>query len=182
MTQVDPTPAEHPQTPRGEIRAGREKPIEILAEAMFEKHPGGAIEAMESRGQQQLVASTKLPVKTGGGYADNDDKPFLDLGFTFGPADEDDPLFREATLPEGWRKEGSDHAMWSYIVDADGEQRVGIFFKAAFYDRHAFMHIIRMCSCGHSINSHPYVDSKYPGPYKCGKCGCDGAPLMEANR
>jgi predicted secreted protein len=29
--------------------------------------------------------------------------------------------------------------MWSYIVDDEGTQRVAIFYKAAFYDRDAFM-------------------------------------------
>lgn len=165
-----------------EIRAGREKPIEILSEAMFESRPGETIERMEERGQQELVASTQLPVANHGGYGDPDDAPYLALGFEFGPPDPDDPIFREAKLPAGWKKQGSDHAMWSYIVDEQGEERVAVFFKAAFYDRHAHMYLIRQCSCGHSQDSHPYVDEKYPGPYACAKCDCDGSPLASPER
>jgi hypothetical protein len=158
------------------IRAGREKPEDILLDALIGGE--GYIERMEARGQQELVASTKLPIANAGGYGEPDDAPYLALGFEFGEVDPDDPIFREATLPNGWEKRGTEHSMHSTIVDERGEERVGIFFKAAFYDRHAHMYLIRQCSCGHSSNSHPYVDGKYPGPYSCEKCDCDGAPLV----
>lgn len=95
------------------------------------------IGGMERQGQQQLVHSDRLPTKVQHGT----DEDFLALGFTFGDPDPADPLFRPATLPEGWSREGSDHAMWSYIVDTNGRQRVGVFYKAAFYDRKAEMSI-----------------------------------------
>jgi hypothetical protein len=94
------------------------------------------IEAMEAEGQQQLVNSTSLPVNTS-----DTDAEFEALGFIFGPPSADDPMFRPATLPEGWTREGSDHAMWSYILDEQGVQRVAIFYKAAWYDRRAFMRL-----------------------------------------
>lgn len=90
---------------------------------------------MEAQGQRQLVHSDRLPVKLNGGT----DEDFIAVGFSFGDPDKGDPLFRPATLPDGWAREGSGHAMWSYIVDATGRQRVRIFYKAAFYDRDAFM-------------------------------------------
>lgn len=90
------------------------------------------IEGMEAAGQRQLVASTVLPIDTRGRDAD-----FEALGFTFG--EKTDDLFRDAILPEGWSKQGSDHAMWSYIVDERGVERAAIFYKAAFYDRSAHM-------------------------------------------
>jgi hypothetical protein len=96
----------------------------------------GYIEGMEAAGQRQLVSSASLPTKTGG-----NDPAFLALGFTFGVPDTSDSLFRAATLPDGWTKRGSDHAMWSYILDEHGRQRVSIFYKAAFYDRRAFMRL-----------------------------------------
>lgn len=160
-----------------EIRAGREPAKDILVESIV-LGSNQTIENMERRGQQELVASTKLPVRNAGGYRDPDDAPYLALGFTFGPPDADDPIFREATLPNGWTKQGTDHSMHSVIVDERGEERVGVFFKAAFYDRHAHMYLIRMCSCGHSSNAHPYIEGKYPGPYSCSKCDCDGTPLV----
>lgn len=92
---------------------------------------------MEAAGQRQLLASTTLPVKAN----HNSDVDFEALGFTFGQQVDGDPMFREATLPEGWKREGSEHAMWSYIVDQRDIRRVSIFYKAAFYDREAFMGI-----------------------------------------
>lgn len=95
----------------------------------------GAIEAMEARGQQQLLESTDLPTQG------SDDPEFLRLGFTFGEPHKHDPLFRPATLPQGWKREGTDHSMHSNIVDQFGRKRVGVFYKAAFYDRRADMHL-----------------------------------------
>lgn len=109
-------------------------PEDLIVQAMA-MGPTGAIEAQEARGQQEIINSTVLP------YAmDRDDEPYRALGFTFGEPTDD--LFREATLPEGWYREGTDHSMHSTICDADGYGRVGVFYKAAFYDRRADMSII----------------------------------------
>lgn len=89
--------------------------------------------AMEAAGQRELVRSTKLPTEGSGNPI------FAEMGFVFGAVDPADPLFREATLPSGWQKVGSDHAMYSYIVDTRGIRRVSVFYKAAFYDRRADM-------------------------------------------
>lgn len=93
----------------------------------------GYIEGMERAGQSQLVNSTDLPTRMG------EQAEYEKLGFTFAEGGQRDRLFRSATLPEGWKREGSDHAMWSYIVDGLGRRRVSVFYKAAFYDRDAFM-------------------------------------------
>ncbi len=112
--------------------------LAFLAEGMLNGgDPGPSIERMEADGQRQLVNSDRLPTQILHG-ADNDE-PFLALGFTFGEPDKGDPMFRPATLPEGWKREASDHAMWSHLVDEYGRRRVAIFYKAAFYDRSAFM-------------------------------------------
>jgi hypothetical protein len=95
----------------------------------------GYVEGMESAGQRQLVESTDLPTQG------SDDPEFLELGFTFGEPHKHDPLFRPATLPEGWKKVALDHAMGSAIVDELGRQRVSVFYKAAYYDRRADMHL-----------------------------------------
>ena len=96
----------------------------------------GMIEASESCGQSELVNSTQLPVKVRG------DKTKLEAaGVVFGEPTQGDSLFCEATLPEGWKKERTDHSMWSKLVDADGNERASIFYKAAFYDRDAFMNV-----------------------------------------
>jgi hypothetical protein len=91
--------------------------------------PTKYITDMEAAGQQQVVASAQIPT------SGSDRLP--ELGFVLGEIDQRDPMFREATLPIGWSKQGSDHSMHSYIVDEHGRKRVNIFYKAAFYDRRA---------------------------------------------
>ncbi len=95
----------------------------------------GAIEAQEARGQKELVMSDVLPVEC--------DKSFQAeleaAGVKFGAQVQGDDLFREVTLPKGWVKRATDHSMWSELVDDKGTVRAMIFYKAAFYDRCAFM-------------------------------------------
>lgn len=100
-------------------------------------NPTRYIEEQEKAGQAQLVNSTVLPIDTR-----HSDQAFVDLGFTFG--DKVDDLFRDATLPDGWSKKGSDHSMGSYVVDERDIERVSIFYKAAFYDRSANMHLVNV--------------------------------------
>jgi hypothetical protein len=98
---------------------------------------GGYVTGMEAAGQQQVVASEVLPARS----------PAEDLaaiGITLGEQVPGDKLFRYATLPPGWKKQGSDHAMWSYVVDELGRRRVSIFYKAAFYDRDAFASVTHL--------------------------------------
>lgn len=90
------------------------------------------IYAQERQGQAQVLASTTLPTES---YTA--DSEFEALGFTFGAEVPGDPLFREATLPQGWTREGTEHAMHSVIKDERGIERASIFYKAAFYDRKA---------------------------------------------
>lgn len=120
-------------------RAMHEDPAEALLALAVGMGPGGSGEYImetERAGQAQLVNSDRLPAEASDG-----DEPYLALGFTFGEPDKGDALFRPATLPAGWKREGSDHAMWSYIADQHGRHRVAIFYKAAFYDRRAFMRL-----------------------------------------
>lgn len=96
--------------------------------------PDAVIGAQEKAGQRQVVHSQSLPTTL-----HSPREEFEALGFSFGESDPRDPLFAPAALPDGWKREGSDHAMWSYIVDRLGRRRASIFYKAAFYDRDAFM-------------------------------------------
>lgn len=123
-------------------RRMQEDPAEkllFLAEALGRDGAGGPIAAMEKRGQQQLVNSDRLPSKIQGGSGER--TAMEALGFTFGEPDPGDPLFMPAALPAGWKREASDHDMWSYILDGNGRKRVAVFYKAAFYDRKAFMRL-----------------------------------------
>lgn len=103
---------------------------------------GRAIEAMEARGQAELVRGDQLPTDSGG-----QDAAFVALGFEFGPPTPGDPLFRPAKLPAGWTRRADEHPMWSTLVDQHGRPRVSIFYKAAFYDRRADMSIITKARC-----------------------------------
>lgn len=95
--------------------------------------PGG-IEAQEAQGQRELVASSQLP-------ADGIAAVAAALGIqVIGPSARDS-LFVDAKLPEGWKVQPSGHSMWSHVVDANGIQRASIFYKAAFYDRRAFIRL-----------------------------------------
>ena len=122
-----------PKSPTNDTAAIAARDMGTAAAYML---PGG-IEAMEKRGQAEIVASEVLPVRCLGCT----DEEFTALGFTFGDVVAGDPLFRAATLPTGWKRAPTDHDMWSKIVDERGLRRVAIFYKAAFYDRAAHMRI-----------------------------------------
>jgi hypothetical protein len=122
-------------TIRNTTRETQENPLGFLAGAMG-GDPSAPILAQEAQGQREVVNSTAIPTDM---HCKAEDLEAL--GFVLGEIHKDDPMFREATLPEGWQREGSDHAMWSYIVDERGFRRVSIFYKAAFYDRSAHIGI-----------------------------------------
>ena len=98
------------------------------------------IEAQEARGQNQLTNGELLPV-------DCDNKEILEAeGVIFGEPIPDDPIFCKAVLPDGWKKMPTDHSMWSELIDSDGVVKASIFYKAAFYDRSAFMSVTNLTS------------------------------------
>ncbi|WP_100467562.1 hypothetical protein [Mycobacteroides abscessus] len=124
-------------------------PIEHLA-GCLDGNTSNYIEGMERTGQQQLLKSDLLPANAGRVWS-GEGGAMLDIsgwdvleqwGFQRGERVEGDPLFVRATLPEGWSRKGSEHAMHSTIVDDRGVERVSVFYKAAFYDRRASMSVI----------------------------------------
>lgn len=106
--------------------------------ALVESIGGGPeklITGMEKRGTQELAAqNTKLPVEGSG------DPLWAKLGFVWGEPVAGDPLFRNVTMPAGWRLQTTDHDMWNKLLDEKGRERASIFYKAAFYDRRAQLH------------------------------------------
>jgi hypothetical protein len=108
-------------------------PLLHMLGAMGSGGLSGYIEEQESAGQAQLVASAVLPKDGSSAYEA--------LGIRVG--DPVDDLFVNVTLPAGWKRQGSDHAMWSYVLDERGVQRVAVFYKAAFYDRKAHGSVVR---------------------------------------
>lgn len=98
---------------------------------------GSQVLVQEAAGQQSLINSSTLPAKV----SDQGRKILERAGVVFGQLVLDDDLFVFVTLPEGWRKEGTDHNMWSKLLDGQGRERAAIFYKAAFYDRRAHMSV-----------------------------------------
>lgn len=94
--------------------------------------PGG-IQAQKARGQRAFVASETLPIEIN--YNTRED--YESLGFVFGEPIDD--LFIRCQFPVGWSKRSTDHSLWTDIVDDKGRKRGSVFYKAAFYDRDAFM-------------------------------------------
>jgi hypothetical protein len=116
---------------------GRNPELVLLA-ALADGGTDGLIEGMEARGQRQLVNSDQLPTQIEHGTR----AEFEAVGFVFGEPNKSDPLFTPTMLPEGWKREGTDHSMHSNVVDPLGRTRVSVFYKAAFYDRRAGMSLM----------------------------------------
>lgn len=108
-----------------------------LDDAIAASTPGGII-AQEAAGQAMLVANgALLPKRAGIHNPPTREQITAATGIVFG--EDHDDLFVKVTLPEGWKIEPTDHNMWTKLVDANGCERAGIFYKAAFYDRSAHM-------------------------------------------
>lgn len=139
----------------------RRDPIVGLATAMM---PHG-IEASEARGQAELLASEVIPSEIQDYWCGEEKRPAMPLleswGFVFGKHEGGDTLFRRVTLPAGWSRKGSEHAMWSHIVDELGRERCAIFYKAAFYDRRAFLTISGRYSFSHEFEKDRMTDKDY---------------------
>lgn len=123
------------RAPRNTASEVSKNPLGFILEAMV----GGqsqAIERQEARGQRDLLNSTTLPTDLG----DNKTRAILEkAGVKFiGPVEGDD-IFQHVELPDGWKKAGTEHPMWSKLVDEKGRERAAIFYKAAFYDRSAHL-------------------------------------------
>lgn len=92
----------------------------------------GGIERQEKLGQTQLAKSSQLPTEGLASIA-------AEHGITVKGETKGDPMFSDVELPEGWSIQPTDHSMWSNLVDDNGMVIAGIFYKAAFYDRRAFI-------------------------------------------
>lgn len=101
--------------------------------------PGG-IEASEARGQQHLCQSSQLPREIKLVSYDDLEKSW---GLTVQqPTAGDDELFYTVSLPAGWTMKPTEHSMHNSLFDDKGRKRASVFYKAAFYDRKAFMTVL----------------------------------------
>lgn len=107
-------------------------------EWLFGGNPN-AIEAQEAKGQKELIESAQLPIK-GNSYSKlNVIEQYHKMGIKTFTKSKGDDLFVGVKLPAGWRKEATEHSMWNNLIDDKGRIRASFFYKAAFYDRDAFI-------------------------------------------
>ncbi|MEV4020202.1 hypothetical protein AB0J35_57970 [Nonomuraea angiospora] len=102
------------------------------------------VEEVEEAGQQQLLASDVIPTKLHGCTEED----LAALGIELGPVVDGDPLFRHVTLPDGWTRRPEQDARGSYLVDERGRDRASIFYKAAPYDRRAWLTLLPVDGSG----------------------------------
>ena len=100
-----------------------------------------AIEFQEAQGQEELMESTQLPRKESRYAPETACDIYKQLGIEVlnQEGDPADALFVDVKLPEGWHIQPTEHSMWSELKDDKGGVRATIFYKAAFYDRDAFI-------------------------------------------
>jgi len=115
-------------------RRVKQDPMSVLGEILC-CGTSHTIERQESQGQRELVKSEVLPTR---GLRHIHDALERAGGAVGNPVD-GDPMFTNVTLPPGWGKQATDHSMWSRLIDQAGRERASIFYKAAFYDRDAFI-------------------------------------------
>ena len=141
-----------------------------------------AIENQEAEGQKELVVNEQLPRKCNHpSEITNTDEQYRKMGIKTFPSSKGDDMFLGVKLPDGWKKEATDHSMWSNLVDSNGVVRATIFYKAAFYDRDTFINFKTRYSTDFRIKDEGYFvvdavtkeelfesdDSKLQGRAKC---------------
>lgn len=121
------------------IRPVKEDAFDIFIDALRTGGDGSEIVAQEARGQRSFVQSDTLPTDMKA-----EAKAVIEAaGVEFLGVVPGDPLFQYVTLPPGWQKRATEHAMWTDLLDDKGRARARIFYKAAFYDRHAHLYVER---------------------------------------
>ena len=115
--------------------------LEAMLLAQNGDNPSKAIENQERRGQVKVVCNQRLPKKGDRCDTQNDIEAlkiqYESLGIQI--VSEHDDLFWNVKLPDGWEIKATDHPMWNELLDNKGRKRATFFFKAAFYDRDAFI-------------------------------------------
>lgn len=149
--------------------------MDAMMYAMEGEDPSKAIKNQEKRGQHAVVRSQKLPKKLNDHSVprevrwngiDNSmewkeqekiatqnnieytKQQYEQMGITI--IGEYDELFWNVELPDEWKVEATDHAMWNNLLDEKGRKRADFFYKASCYDRDAFTNF---CT-----RYHAYVD------------------------
>lgn len=140
--------------------------LDMMLCTMSGESPSKAIENQERRGQQSIVRNQRLPKKANSHTVDHAtvfkgvennmsykerDKittaniieytraKYERMGIEIVEDYDEDNLFWSVKLPEGWEIKATEHSMWNELLDDKGRRRALFFYKAAFYDRDAFI-------------------------------------------
>lgn len=137
--------------------------LDAMLYAADGENPSLAIENQEKRGQQSVVRNQRLPKRVNEtglwnvilegitNDMSHDERCAImtrnNLAYTKSQYEkmgisilgEHDDLFYDVQLPEGWYIKATDHTMWNDLIDNNGRKRAQFFYKAAFYDRRAFI-------------------------------------------
>lgn len=118
-----------------------------------------AIDNLEKTGQRDFNRLSILPVRSETAW-----ETLTRWGVqNVGP--NEDKLFYDVILPEGWKKEASeDSAYYSYLLDDRGLRRAQIFYKASFWDRDAFISPNHRFYCGQDYATRESDDTIYSAP------------------
>lgn len=149
----------------------------FLIRSMAAQRPGDAILEQEAEGRREVVAraaagKAELPTD----IAKESKEALEAAGVKFGYSVAGDPMFQHAELPAGWAIKGTDHSMYTKLVDEKGRERASIFYKAAFYDRSARLTASRR----YSIQSHYNDDHKTVAVARV--LDGDGSVVFESDR
>ncbi len=129
-----------------------------------------AIESQEAEGQKELINSLQLPLKCNSPRGINAAEQYHKMGINTFTGSKGDDLFLGVKLPTGWKKEATDHSMWNNLIDDKGRVRATFFYKAAFYDRDAFVNFNHRY-----IKTQEFVDVKCVNNYDKFYCVKDQA-------
>lgn len=140
---------------------------------------GRGIEEQEAQGQRQLVHSDQLPSKNNGYRKTSAKEQYEQMGIKVVGVTEGDPLFLDVELPEGWKKKSTGHSMWNELLDDKGRVRATFFYKAAFYDRDAFVNFNRRY-----VSTYEYTETKaetdrFHPKYYCVIDNATGEPIFK---
>lgn len=169
-------------------------------EALLTGNSSQAIENQEKRGQQSVVRNVLLPKRMNdisfpneirwngvtpsmGWEQRNEIVKINNIAYTkqqyekmgIKIADDYDDLFWKVEMPIGWQIKATDHTMWNNLFDDKGRKRANFFYKAAFYDRDAFINFdTRFSVCvEHTANTEEeyevWKNSDYQGVVKDGE-------------
>jgi len=99
---------------------------------------GGTVEQQEEQGRNELIIADQLP-KTNNDFDRSALEIYKKIGVEIVEDNNNDDLFFSVKLPKGWSKKCTGHNLWTDLLDDKGRKRACIFYKAAFYDRKAFI-------------------------------------------